>query len=243
MLSDLAGKWINWWQPLLGGLTRWGLASGLPLTCGWFWARVRGGCLLYRGLSTRAAINYDHPVGAAGHDATEMLQYDWIASPAGPCWYAARIIGPGGLEARTSPPPIGLVIGETGQVLGGLPGDIERAWAQPAGAGRIQVCWRYSPTYETDPPVEFRIYHDAGSGSIDYEHPIAVPAWDLRRNTYRWLSEPYADGTRVRFAVRAASAAGEGSGAEAAAVADATVRIAQATMTIEKITGEVTDAG
>jgi len=243
MHNDLAGKWIGWWQPLFGGLTPWGLANGLLLTGGWFWARVRGGCLLYRGLSTRAAIDYDRPVGAAGHDATEMLQYDWIESPAGSYWYAARTIGPGGLEARTSPAPIGLVIGQAGEVLGGLPGDVERAWAQPAGAGRIQVCWRYSPTYETDRPVEFRIYHDAGGGSIDYEQPVAVMVWDLRRNTYRWLSEPYADGTRVRFGIRAASAVGEGLGAEAAGVADAIVRAAPTTMTIETMTGEVTDAG
>jgi len=76
--SDLLSKWLAWWQPLRGGLTLWGLANGLPLTNGWFWARVRGGYLLYRGCGSRDQIDWSRPAGAAAVDATVIREYGWM---------------------------------------------------------------------------------------------------------------------------------------------------------------------
>lgn len=240
MASDLAGKWLRWWQPLSGGLTHKGLAVGLILTGGWFWTRVRGGCLLYRSQGARPVTAAGRPVGTAAAGATEIWQYGWIEPRAGAYWYAAADVGPGGLEGRACP-AAGLALDEAGAVLGGLPGDVERAWAAPAGGGRIRVWWRYCPACETERPVEFRIYHDSGTGQIDHAAPAGVAAWDIRRSAYAWTSGQYAAGRRVRFEVRAASPAGEGLGAEAAAMTDAAPAAAAGMMHFEAAGGEVAD--
>lgn len=241
MASDLASKWDRWWQPLSGGLTHKGLASGLILTGGWFWTRVRGGCLLYRRQGTHEAIGAGLVVGTAAQAAIEIWQYSGIEPRAGSYWYGAAAFGPGGLEGRAAP-AVGLVLDADGAVAGGLPGDVERAWADAAGGGRIRVSWRYCPACEAEAPVEFRIYHDNGTGQIDYGEPAGIVAWGIRRNTYAWTSGPYAEGLRVRFEVRAASRAGEGPGTEATARTDATPAGWSGTMEFEAASSEVADA-
>jgi len=232
--SDLLSKWLAWWQPLRGGLTLWGLANGLPLTNGWFWARVRGGYLLYRGCGSRDQIDWSRPAGAAAVDATVIREYGWMRQDQpGEHWYGVRAVSGAGLESEPSFDAAGCGVGDDGCLIGALPGDVERAWAEPAAAGRVLLRWLYAATYEGAPPSEFRIYHDSGTGQIDYAQPAATVAWDLRRRVYRWLSGTYFHGTRNRFVVRAANAAGEGGGAQAAAVVPGPLQARAAFMIVE----------
>jgi len=238
---DLLQRWLGWWQPLSGGLTPWGLANGLMLTGGWFWSRIRGGYNLYRGAGSRENIDWTRPIGAAGYDATEIWEFDWVArGQGGRFWYALRAVGGGGIEAEEPNLAAACQLDEAGLLQGALPGDVARAWAEPIEEGRIQLRWRYSSVYQGARPTQFVIYHDNGSGQIDYANPAGVVEYDLRRRFYTWTSEPYGDGTRVRFYVCAASAAGEGNGASAEAIADSTVRSWPGVMRIE--TGESSEA-
>ncbi len=215
MANDLLRTWLGWWQPIAGGLSETGVANGLLLTGGWFWARVRGGYLLYRGLGGWGNIDWDRPVGAAAADAGEVREFGWMArGPAGGYWYGVRKVGGGGAMTAPGGSAVGCGVDETGQLVGPLPGDVERVWARQAGQGRVLVCWCYGGPYETARPVAFHIYGDGGTGQVNYGQPIATVAWDLRRQVYGWLSSVYAVGERVRFGVRAATAGGEGSGCE-----------------------------
>lgn len=215
MAGELLGKWLSWWRPVRGGLTEWGLANGLLLTGGWFWARVRGGYLLYRGRGGRGQIDWRQPAGAAGFDAREIHEFPWKPrGPAGSYRYGVTAIGCAGMEAAPTAEAVGCGVDDNGVLIGGLPGEVERLWAEPAAQGRVLLRWCYSAQYEAARPSEFRIYDDAGTGQIDYSHSVGSTAWDLRRQVYSWLSGTYEPGVRMRFGVRARNAAGPAAGAE-----------------------------
>jgi hypothetical protein len=74
--------------------------------------------------------------------------------------------------------------------------------------GRLSLRWTYTREGEQVEPQSFRLYHDGGSGSVDYDTVIATVPYRRGRFHYRFESAPFADGTRVRWAVRAVSATG-----------------------------------
>ncbi len=220
MASEMLGAWLERQLLLRGGLTRRGVADGWLLTGGLFWVRTAGGCLLYRGVGSEAAIDFDRPVGAAAHDAVEIREFPWIAAgAAGSCWYAVRTVSADGTES-VGATVIRVELDAAGALVGGRPGAVERVWAQPAGAGRLRLAWRYSPATEVDRPEGFRIYHDNGTGVMDLSAPAGEVAWDGHRVVYGWTSGAYAAGQRVRLRVCAVSAAGEGEACDVEATVD-----------------------
>lgn len=236
MASELLSKWLSWWQPMSRGLSEQGVANGLLLTGGWFWARIRGGYLLYCGCGDRSHIDWGRPVGAAGFDAREVHEFGWMErGPAGSYWYGVRVVGPGGMETGPGAEAIGCSVDGDGRPVGGLPGAVERLWAQPWAEGRVMLCWCYGAEHEAGRASEFRVYCSDSTGEVDYGRPVGNVEWDLRRPVYCWLSGPYETGARVRFGVCAANAAGEAAGLEVEVVIGGGARQEQGVMGVERV--------
>jgi len=221
MGDDLLSKWLGWWQPLSGGLTPWGFVNGLLLTGGWFWSRVRGGYNLYRGADDKEQIDWSHPVGAGASDSSEVREFAWTAKPAGGRhWYGLKVVGAGGLESSAEDNLLAVAFDESGRLKGGLGGLIRCAWAVTDSAGYIKLKWLYDGLYECAEPDEFVIYHDGGSGQIDFSSARGQVPYRRGQVRYEWSDGPFAAGTKVRFYVCARNSAGESNGVYVDAVAE-----------------------
>jgi hypothetical protein len=78
-----------------------------------------------------------------------------------------------------------------------------RARALPAG--NVELTW-LDPADGLVPTAHFRVFEDHGTGTVDYDSPIASVSATGRRQRYRLVLNPGRE-SRTRYSVRAASAA------------------------------------
>jgi hypothetical protein len=91
------------------------------------------------------------------------------------------------------------------------PAEARLVSVRPIAGGKIELEWLYDPRYE-DPAFsgaayEARIYWDAGTGTVDFEEPLAAVA--IGRPTamgrWSWQSDALEDGQTYLFVVRIAT--------------------------------------
>ena len=208
MGSTLLAKWLAYYDPIHRGWTPTGIANGICATSGFFFPRIEGGYNLRRVVGevpdASALI-----VGAAGAEATTIRTFPWVTHDASTTYaYRLTAVNGGGVEDWTEE-----VIAETefdvqGDWVGARPNAPADLRVAPAAGGKFVLRWTYSGEGEQAEPAVFRVYHDNGTGTVDFETVIATVTHGRGRFHYRYLSEAFANGTRVRWVVRAVSAAG-----------------------------------
>jgi hypothetical protein len=72
----------------------------------------------------------------------------------------------------------------------------------------LALRWTYSREGQQAEPAVFHVYHDGGSGVIDFGHVVASIAYRRGQFHYQYLSGAFPEGTRIQWAVRAASSGG-----------------------------------
>jgi hypothetical protein len=227
-MSPQLQKWLAFYSPLCRG--RFDFAPGfagrarllpsreawhqaLALTGGRFWVRLRGGHDLRRVVESAAdwtPSRSDVLVGRADGAAAAVTTFPWVCHAADTEYrYALSVVGAGGVTDFADAPQARAAFDADGALVGPAPNRVGDLAVRPLSGGRFDLRWTYDETDEETPPARFRVYNDAGSfGSINYDVAVATAPYRFRQGFFTWTSPPYADGARLTWAVRAATAAG-----------------------------------
>jgi len=97
---------------------------------------------------------------------------------------------------------------ESGQGAPARPNRPTGLKATPAADGKVELTFAYNATGEEAECTHFHVYHDAGSGEVDYTTPVgAIDKLEGIVSHYAYLSGALTDGQIYLFAVRAATTA------------------------------------
>jgi hypothetical protein len=208
MGETLLERWLEYYDPLHRGWTAAGIANAVCATNGYSFPRIKGGYNLRRRMGATPDLS-DPIVGAAGHDATSVRTFPWVGHDSGAAYvYRLSAVSGGGVEDAGLPVVAEVAIDETGAWAGlrpTAPGDLA---VEALSQGRFAVRWTFIEHDGAVLPAVFRVYHDGGSGSIDFQTPAGEVARLMGKLHYAFVSGSFPHGTAVRWAVRAVSAGG-----------------------------------
>jgi hypothetical protein len=191
---------------LFAGQTANGFKLGTTVTLGWFWMRLNGCRIAYRGQSMES-IDFEDLLVVAEAGADEIAMPGYLSHEAGETYfYVVRCANRCGDIERTMRAAAKVTIGNDGKLGKGRPNEVAGLKAEQGQDGEIEIAWTYNPMEQDSVPAEMRIYGDNGTGEIDYQNPVAVVKYKGWR-FYRHRIERPADGL-YRFAVRTADANG-----------------------------------
>ena len=196
--------WLK--EALFAGQTSNAFKLGTVLGLGWFWYRLSGCSVLYRG-SSMETIDFANILTVARADAEQIGPPDYVSHNGGLIYfYAVRRANLCGCQEHTLSAAVRVSIDAEGGLAQPQPNTIFEAKAEQAGGSKIQLTWFYCPLDQKSIVARFKIYHDGGTGQIDYENPIAIIGYGGRR-FYSYRSDALEAGTHL-FAIRTEDAAG-----------------------------------
>lgn len=194
--------WLK--EALFAGQTAVGHKLATSLGLGWFWSRINGCRIVYRG---RSIEGIDEVVAIAEADASEITLPSYLSHEPGEIWfYVVRCANRCGRVERTLHAAVKVAIDGEGKLDGGKPNDVFGLAAGQKRDGNIEVVWHYCPIEQESPPAELRVYFNDGTREVDYQNLVATLEYRGRR-FYRYKSEQPGQG-RYAFSVRAADAKG-----------------------------------
>lgn len=207
-------------EALFAGQTANGFKLGTTVTLGWFWMRLNGCRIAYRGQSMES-VDFEDLLAVAGADTDEIAMPDYLSHEAGETYfYVVRCANRCGDIEQTLRAAVKVAIDDDGKLGKSRPNEVTGLQAEQGQDGEIEIAWTYNPMEQESGPAEMRIYGDGGTGEIDYQNPVAVVKYK-GRGFYGHRIEKPADG-RYRFAVRAADA--NGSECESRRIAEVEIR-------------------
>jgi hypothetical protein len=168
-----------------------------------------------------ASLTYSDPWRRVGPGiaqvATEGL------APGAVHWFAVRPSDDDGDELPVTQDELRLELDAAGTVTPPRPASPLSVTAQAMVGGAVRLTWRYRIGTSAVAPQAFRLFGDAGSGTINYAAPLAVVPYAAGTSWFAWTSGPLAGGAVHQFAVRAVAADGtwDASPAVASALPDA----------------------
>jgi len=196
--------WLK--ETLFAGQTANGFKLGTLLGLGWFWARVGGCRIVYRGVSMEK-ITFDDILAVAAPNASEIALPSYLAHEPGQVYfYVVRCANRCGRIERTLSAAVKAPIKDDGELGEGRPNGVFGLAAVQQLGGKVGLVWHYCPIEQGSRPAELRVYFDEGTGEVDYQNPAAATPYKGRR-FYRYQSEHLEQG-RYLFAIRAADAGG-----------------------------------
>ncbi len=209
MASDLLTKWLVHYDPIHRGYAPNGIANGVTATGGWTFPRVGGGYNLYRGVGSSEAVDFDHPVGAAGGGASSVMNFSWRPHAASTRYcYRVKSIGGGGVESAASVPAAVAEFDALGALVGLRPNGPTGFLVRPVAGGKFGLRWVYVSRFEEAAPDHFAVFHDGGTGSVDYATVVATVPHRSGRAHYGYTSAAFAHDARRVWGVRAVTAGG-----------------------------------
>lgn len=198
---------------LFTGMTANAFRLGTVLTAGWFWLRVKGCSVLYRG-ECMDAIDFGNVLAVVDLDSEEISPATYLQHEAdSTCFYLVRRVNCCGYLEHTLLAAVKVSIDTEGDLVKPRPNRVLDVRARQIGADSIRIVWFYCPLDQESLPSLFRIYFDNGTEQIDYEDPIASVSY-IGQRYYCFETEPLDPGDYL-FCVRAEDTAGaEGSSSE-----------------------------
>ena len=201
-------KWLK--EALFAGMTANAFKLGTVLTLGWFWPRVAGCLVLYRGRSMER-IDFANILTVADAEAAEIsppsyVQYDDSTT----YFYVVRRANNCGDQEHTLSCAVKVSIDANGDLAEPQPNDVFEIRARQVNDNKIELIWCYCPIEQESAPAYFKVYYDAGTGQIDYENPIATIRYAGRR-FYNYRSGSL-EADKYQFCIRTEDAAGTENG-------------------------------
>ncbi len=191
-------KWLK--EALFAGMTANAFKLGTVLTLGWFWQRVNGCCILYRGESIEE-INFDEILSVAELLANQISPPGYIEHQNNSTnYYLVRKANGCGQLEQTLYCAAKIEMDASGDLAKPKPNDIFKIKAEQRNSSTVKLTWFYNPIQQQSPPACFNIYCDNGCGQIDYENPIAVINY-AGRKFYSYQTQSLLDGAYL-FAIR-----------------------------------------
>ncbi|MHC4740734.1 MAG: hypothetical protein ACYS8Z_02415, partial [Planctomycetota bacterium] len=202
----LSGKgWLK--DALFCGMTANAFKLGNTLSLGWFWMRVSGCSALYRGARIDC-IDFENILNAGDSGARLISPPDYIEHSSDATHiYCVRRFNRAGDREDTLGAAVKASFDESGELVEARPNDIFGSKAEVVEGDRVMLNWFYSALEEKSHPSCFNIYHDNGSGQMDYVSPAATIAYEGQRY-YGCTIGPLASGLHL-FAIRAKDAKGD----------------------------------
>ncbi|HUT28347.1 MAG TPA: hypothetical protein VMX13_01040 [Sedimentisphaerales bacterium] len=194
-------------EALFAGMTASAFKLGTVLTLGWFWSRVEGCSVLYRG-ERMDAIDSDTMLAVVDLDFGEILPPSYLQHETGStCFYVVRRVNCCGYLEHTLFAAVKVSIDTQGDLAQPRPSGILDVKADQVDGSRIQLVWFYYPLDQESSPLLFKVYCDSGAGQMDYQNPIASVNY-IGQRYYCFETESLNPGDYA-FCVRAEDAAGE----------------------------------
>lgn len=204
-MATLLQKWLIHYDPIHRGWTPAGIANGVCCSCGYFFPRTSGGYNLWRKIGDNPVAS-DPIVGAAGHDAQRIHTFPWIEHAAETTYtYALSAIGGGGIENMNNRSITEAAFDEHGLWRGTMPNAPADLAVESRTGGRFRIAWSYSRQGQQAQADRFRLYHNSGSGAVDYDTIVAEIPCKRSGLYYEYLSAAFEHGHTVTWCVRAVS--------------------------------------
>jgi hypothetical protein len=172
----------NWKrESLFNGMTANAFKLGTTLSLGWFWVRVAGCSVLYRG-SSMEEIDFMNILAVAEQDACEISPPSYISHNSGSTYfYVVRRFNNCGYQECTLAAAVKVSIESNGELAEPRPNNISSSKVQQVDSNKIQLVWFYCPIAQKSQPVCFNVYYDDRKGQIDYENPLATIGYKGRK--------------------------------------------------------------
>lgn len=200
----MEAAWLK--EALFAGQTSNAFKLGTVLGLGWFWYRLSGCSVLYRGDSMET-IDFTDILTVAEAGTEQIGPPDYVPHSGGSTYfYVVRRANLCGCQEHTLSAAVKVSIDAEGGLAQPQPNTIFEVSAEQAGGSKVQLTWFYCPLDQKSAAVCFKIYRDTGSGQIDYENPVATIGYAGRR-FYSYRSDVLEAGTHL-FVIRAEDAAG-----------------------------------
>ncbi|MHC4156504.1 MAG: hypothetical protein ACYST6_16520 [Planctomycetota bacterium] len=192
---------------LFTGMTANAFKLGTASTLGWFWPRVAGCSVLYRG-ERMDEINFGNVLAVADLGSVQISPPSYLQHGAdSTCFYVVRRVNYCGYLEHTLLAALKVLIDTEGDLAQPRPNGILDVKADQVDGSRIRLVWFYCPLYQELPPALFKVYFDNGTGQIDYEDAIASVSC-IGQRYYCFETELLNPGDYL-FCVRAEDTAGE----------------------------------
>lgn len=200
--------WLK--EALFAGMTSNAFKLGTVLTCGWFWPRVDGCSVLYRG-DSMATIDFGNILVVAEVAASEISPPNYVQHNSNSTYfYVIRRANGCGDEEHTLSGSVKVSIDADGALAEPQPNNIFAIRVEQVNGNEIKLVWYYCPIEQKEEPASFQIYYDAGIGQIEYENPIATIPYEGRK-FYSYRSDPLG-ADRYLFCISAEGANGQEGG-------------------------------
>ena len=176
---DIERSWLR--EALFNGMTANALKLGTTLSLGWFWIRVTGCSVLYRGPSIER-IDFTNILTVAEQNACEISPPSYVPhNNSSIYFYVIRRFSNCGYQELTLAAAAKVSIDANGELEKPQPSNIFSSKAEQVDGNKIQLVWFYCPLEQKSQPVCFNVYYDGGIGQIDYENPLAKISYEGRR--------------------------------------------------------------
>jgi hypothetical protein len=197
-------KWLL--DALFNGMTANAFKLGTSLSLGWFWVRVTGCSVLYRGPGMEQ-IDFRNILAVAGLVAGEISPPGYLPHDSSSIYfYVLRRFNHCGYQECTLAAAAKVCFDANSELAQPQPNKIFASRAEPVGGNGVRLTWFYCPVEQESQPARFNVYGDGRTGQIDFENPLA--AIDYRGpKFYSYLSDTLEPG-RYLFAIRTEDAAG-----------------------------------
>jgi len=198
----------NWKrEALFNGMTANAFKLGTTLSLGWFWVRVAGCSVLYRG-SSMGEIDFVNILAVSEQDAREISPPSYISHNSGSTYfYVVRRFNNCGYQECTLAASVKVSIESNGELTEPQPNKVFDSEAELVDGNKIQLVWYYCPLEQKSQPTCFNVYYDGRTGQIDYENPLAIIGYK-RRKFYSYQCGALEAG-RYLFAIRTENASGK----------------------------------
>lgn len=224
MTTRAVNKWFLFYSPLYGGQWDFFTSSAVPrhnvwsnalcLLGGIFWVRQSGGHNLRRRTGGDVPSLDDPIIGVANGAAATIKSRAYLAAAHaanGRYTYKITSVGGGGVEANNDHAVREVAMTALGALANPIPRGVSGLTVLGKANGDFVLTWRYVPKMNTEPPTKFRVYHDAGTGVIDFSVVAATVTYIAGVTDYTATIAGVMTTAwkRYEFAVRVAGANGE----------------------------------
>jgi len=197
-------NWLR--EALFNGMTANAFKLGTTLSLGWFWVRVAGCSVLYRG-SSMGEIDFVNILAVSEQDAREISPPSYISHNSGSTYfYIVRRFNNCGYQERTLAASVKVSIESNGELAQPQPNKVFDSGAELVDGNKIQLVWYYCPLEQKSQPMCFNVYYDGRTGQINYENPLAIIGYKGRK-FYSYQCGALEAG-RYLFAIRTEDASG-----------------------------------
>jgi len=191
---------------LFNGMNANAFKLGTTLSLGWFWVRVAGCSVLYRG-SSMGEMDFANVLSASEQDACEISPPSYLSHSNGSTYfYVIRRFNSCGCQERTLAAAVKVSIKSNGELAEPRPNNISNLKVKQVDSDKIQLVWFYCPIEQKSQPVSFNVYYDDRTEQIDYQNPLATIGYKGRK-FYSFQSSALEAG-KYLFAIRAEDADG-----------------------------------